>query len=214
MVVVKYHMKIAITICFIVLVIFGAFTFTRHTPIQRTMEKSAKSNSRVVRTATPDTPLDSLLHQRGLSKGDVRLHIDKSAFILQVMHDTLVIKSYPVVLGGNPIEDKRREGDLCTPEGNFTLRNLYPHGKWSKFLWIDYPTAESWSKHNASKAAGEIPQDAGIGGEIGIHGVPEGRDHWIDEMEHWTLGCISLKNAHIDEIYSVCQKGTVVEIVK
>ena len=196
------------------LLVFGAVAVTRNTYKQQPTTPMDTERTPTVRVAHPDIPLDTLMQQHRLSKGDVRLHIDKSAFLLQVMHDTLVIKSYPVVFGGNPVEDKRREGDLCTPEGNFTLRNLYPHGKWRKFLWIDYPTAESWSKHNASKAAGEIPQDAGIGGEIGIHGVPEGRDHWIDEMEHWTLGCISLKNAHIDEIYAVCQKGTVVEIVK
>ena len=172
-----------------------------------------KTPSATVRSAHPDRPLDSLLKENGLQPADLHFFIDKSDLTLQVMADTAVIKTYPVVLGGNPVDDKRREGDQCTPEGEFQLRNLYPHNKWSKFLWVNYPTDESRKKHDAAKADGQIPSDATIGGEIGIHGVPSGCDHWIDTMEHWTLGCISLKNAHIDEIYAVAQKGTRVVIV-
>ncbi len=57
--------------------------------------------------------MDSL----NLEPGLIYLHIDKSDFVLTVMADTIILKQYPVVLGGNPEEDKLRQGDLCTPEG-------------------------------------------------------------------------------------------------
>lgn len=165
------------------------------------------------RTAFPDLPLADLMRTAGLQQGDIWIYIDKSDMQLLIKHDTSTIKTYPVVLGGNPVGDKRMEGDQKTPEGEFALRSIYPHKKWSKFLWVNYPTDESWKKFNAAKANGEIPQDASIGGEIGIHGVPEGYDALIDEMQNWTLGCISLKNVHIDEIFDAVKVGTKVVIV-
>jgi murein L,D-transpeptidase YafK len=56
------------------------------------------------------------------------------------MADTIIIKQYPVVLGGNPVDDKLLQGDLCTPEGNFLIHAKYPHKSWEKFIWINYPT--------------------------------------------------------------------------
>ncbi len=167
-----------------------------------------------VRTAFPDLSVKEIIDSLQIDKDLIGIYIDKSEYILQLRFDTLVIKTYPVVLGGNPVDDKKREGDKCTPEGKFELRALYPHKKWSKFLWIDYPTADSWKKFNAAKEAGEIPASSNIGGEIGIHGVPEGKDAVIDDGQNWTLGCISLKNKDVDEIYEVVKVGTKVEIVK
>lgn len=123
-----------------------------------------------------------------------------------------VLKSYPVVFGSNPVDDKRMQGDRCTPEGNFSVRDLYPHKKWNKFIWLDYPTEDSWRKHKAAKQSGDIPASAAIGGEIGIHGVEKGYDYAIDHKMNWTLGCISMKNAHLDEIFPLIKKGTRVEI--
>ena len=56
------------------------------------------------------------------------------------------------------------------------------------------------------------PSDT-IGGEIGIHGVPQHNDSLIDSQSNWTWGCISLKNHDVDELYSVIQIGTVVTII-
>ncbi|MFT5618326.1 MAG: lipoprotein-anchoring transpeptidase ErfK/SrfK, partial [Arenicella sp.] len=89
-----------------------------------------------------------------------------------------------------------------------------PHKSWAKFLWLDYPNKESWKKHRQAKANGTIPQNATIGGEIGIHGVPEGYDHAIAQKQNWTLGCISLTRPAINEIYNYVKAGTVVEIRK
>ena len=129
-----------------------------------------------------------------------------------MLYNNEEIKSYPVVFGSNPIDDKLRQGDSCTPEGIFKVRAHYPHKSWSKFIWIDYPTEDSWKKHNTAKSSGFITENAAIGGEIGIHGVPEGYDNMIDEKYNWTLGCISLKNVDVNEIYMIIKVGTKIEI--
>jgi murein L,D-transpeptidase YafK len=106
------------------------------------------------------------------------------------------------------------QGDQCTPEGNFKIRGFYPHAKWSKFIWIDYPNDQSWSKHNEARQNGKIPENAKIGGEIGIHGVPEGYDYAIERKMNWTLGCISMTNEDVNEIYPYVFEGMTVQISK
>lgn len=140
--------------------------------------------------------------------------IDKSDYCLTLYFDTVRVKSYPVVFGGNPKDDKRMEGDQCTPEGRFNIRSKYPHKKWEKFIWVDYPNAESWAKHKAAKAAGEIPSDASVGGEIGIHGVWEGSDLLVSGRNNWTLGCISMRNTDINEVYDLLGAKSYLEIQK
>lgn len=140
------------------------------------------------------------------------LRIKKSEFKLELLENGQVLKTYPVVLGFNPTNDKLREGDGCTPEGKFKLKAKYPHKSWSYFLWVDYPTADSYTKHDAAKRKGSIPKDAAIGGEIGIHGVPAGRNDLIKNSVNWTLGCISLRTEDISEIYPLVKEGTPIEI--
>lgn len=111
------------------------------------------------------------------------------------------LKIWPCVLGEVPVGDKHMQGDRRTPEGTFTFRDKYPHRQWHKFVWVDYPNEESWKRFKERKRSGTIPADARIGGEIGIHGVPTGMDHWIEQGSDWTWGCIALRNDDLDEIY-------------
>ena len=159
-----------------------------------------------------DLPLEAVLDSLGLDVEDISIHIDKSDYILSIRIDSLLVKQYPVVLGGNPVDDKRMQGDQCTPEGQFKVRTKYPHRSWDKFIWIDYPNDDSRRKFNAAKAAGDIPQDASIGGEIGIHGVPGDSDEIITLGINWTLGCISLKNEDINDFYPYIKEGSLVFI--
>ncbi len=158
--------------------------------------------------------LEILLDSLGISANEIHLKIDKSDYILSFMADTIIVKQYPVVFGGNPLDDKLRQGDQCTPEGNFLVRTKYPHRSWEKFIWINYPTEESWIKHRQAKRDGIIEESDGIGGEIGIHGVPSGTNTMIDQRINWTLGCISLKNKDINEFYPYILDGTPVFIEK
>lgn len=147
-----------------------------------------------------------------LDKEKIYIEVSKSSYLLQLKIGEVVIKGYPVVLGFDPVNDKKQEGDGCTPEGTFKIQSKYPHKSWSKFIWFDYPNDESRKKFEARKKKGEIPKDARIGGEVGIHGVPDKDDRIIDQKINWTLGCVSLKTADINEIYSLVKVGTKVVI--
>ena len=155
-----------------------------------------------------------LIDSLQVKQDNISIHIDKSDYTLSVMNKNETLKSYRVVLGTNPIDDKRMEGDRCTPEGTFHIVSKYPHKSWRKFIWIDYPNDESWKKFNEAKSKGELPKDAKIGGEVGIHGTPEDGDYLIDDKVNWTWGCISLKSADIDEIYPYIQESTEIIIEK
>ena len=159
-------------------------------------------------------PLQDIIGAAAIDKTKVSILIEKSHYRLTVYYDGEAVKSYPVVFGGNPVGDKYREGDRRTPEGLFKVRDLYPHESWSKFIWLDYPNQESWRKHLQAKRDGTINWGDRIGGEIGIHGVPDNGDYLIDQRQNWTLGCISLKNKDVDEIYQVLQQNTWVEILR
>jgi murein L,D-transpeptidase YafK len=158
--------------------------------------------------------LDRLLDSLKLNKMHAKIHVSKLKYLLSISIDTRIIKSYPIVLGTDPVNDKLREGDRCTPEGKFKIKAMYPHKSWSKFIWFDYPNAESYEKHNLAKKNKVIPSNATIGGEVGIHGVPGGADYVIDMRQNWTWGCISLKNNDINEIYKFAFIGMIVEIEK
>ncbi len=158
--------------------------------------------------------LPELIGSNHVETSRISILIDKSEYKLCVRVDSVVLKEYPVVFGTTENKDKLMQGDKCTPEGHFKIISKYPHKSWSKFIWLNYPNEESWKKHNAAIISGKIPKDADIGGEVGIHGVPKGMDYMIDAGYNWTLGCISMKNRDVDEIYPYISKSTSIEIIK
>jgi len=158
--------------------------------------------------------LDKLLDSLKFNKMHAKIHVYKLKYLLSISIDSKVIKSYPIVLGTDPINEKLREGDRCTPEGKFKIKAMYPHKLWSKFIWFDYPNVESYKKHKQAKKNKEIPKNSTIGGDVGIHGVPSGAEYAIDARQNWTWGCVSLKNKDINEIYKFAFIGLIVEIEK
>lgn len=146
--------------------------------------------------------------------GNISIIIDKSDYELSVYDDKGWYATFPVVFGNNSLDDKRMEGDKNTPEGQFHIANKRKHEKWARFLGIDYPTKESREKFQMRKQRGEIPASASIGGAIGIHGTWPNEDFVIDRFKNWTLGCISMKRKHVEEIYGYTSIGTKVVIRK
>lgn len=175
---------------------------------------SSKMNQSLSISINNSRTLAFLIDSLKVKQHNISIQINKSDYILMVLNKTEVIKSYRMVLGANPKDDKRMEGDRCTPEGIFQIVSKYPHKSWGKFIWIDYPNEESKIKFKESKLNGEIPKDAKIGGEIGIHGTPENSDYLIDDKVNWTWGCISLKRKDVDEIYPYLEKSTAIIIKK
>ena len=86
----------------------------------------------------------------------------------------------------------------------------FDHPRWDKFILLDYPNMHNWLNFSRAKKAGKVPFDAKIGGEIGIHGT---HDPFMNVTgENWTMGCVSLLNQHIEEIYPLINDDTLVVI--
>ncbi len=116
-----------------------------------------------------------------------------------------VLKSYPVSLGRTPGKKVRR-GDGKTPEGRYFIDHRNPASRFYKALHISYPNA---SDVRDAAAAGVSP-----GGQIMIHGLPEGYEDLgsAHACRNWTRGCIAVSNAEMDEIWRLVPDGTPVEI--
>lgn len=153
--------------------------------------------------ALHEVPLARLLDSLHIAPEKLWFWVDKSDRLFRVMKDSTEVKRYHCVLGEHPVGDKFMQGDRRTPEGTFTFRSKRRPHAWHVFIHIDYPNAESRRRFAARKRSGEVPADADIGGEVGIHGVPEGKDAWIEQGADWTWGCIALKNGDVDEIYPI-----------
>jgi murein L,D-transpeptidase YafK len=130
----------------------------------------------------------------------------KSAHIMRLYsHDTLV-KEYHVALGLNPAGPKRRKGDNRTPEGSYTIDLKNPHSQFHLSLRISYPNAQDRER---ARRQGVDP-----GGAIMIHGLPR-EFAWLGarHREHdWTWGCVAVTNPEIEDIWSLVQVGTKIEI--
>ncbi len=122
------------------------------------------------------------------------------------------LKTYSVVLGNDPYNDKLCQGDTCTPEGVYRIRAKYPHSKWDYFIWLDYPNNQNWRKFAQAKQAGRLPPDADIGGQVGIHGTEDPSRNLSGV--NWTKGCVSLTNKDLEEIYPLVDDKTLVVIKK
>ncbi len=144
--------------------------------------------------------------------GKYYLVVDKSSNTITLFDSVDWLIEWPCTFGSKDKSDKMYQGDSRTPEGKFTITSKYKHAKWNKFMRIDYPTAADYQKFNDRKARGIIPKNAKIGGDIGIHGTWPREDFAVDYLQAWTLGCVSMKNNHLDELYNLVPVGTKVVI--
>lgn len=168
----------------------------------------------------PEEATDRELVKRVLSENGYRrkgikttvLVVNKQSRKLTLFYGTTPIRTYPVVLGHNPVDDKLCQGDMCTPEGIYHVVCKYPHDRWNKFILLDYPNTRNWLKFARAKKRGRLSPRANIGGEIGIHGTDDDLKNILGE--NWTLGCISLQNRHLDDIYPLINEDTLVVIRK
>ena len=141
-----------------------------------------------------------------------RVHIVKGAHTMELLDGERVVKTYRVALGPGGAGVKKREGDEITPVGRYHIVQRTP-SRFHVFMRLDYPNAEDRSRFAHLKASGELPKDATIGGDIGIHGAPP-QAQWkaVHKLADWTLGCIAVDDAEIDEVASLVKDGTVVDI--
>jgi murein L,D-transpeptidase YafK len=156
--------------------------------------------------------LEQVLEKKGYTNGSkpTVIVVHKLARKLTLYRGLTPLKTYKIVLGNDPYNDKLRQGDTCTPEGVYRVVCKYPHPKWDYFILLDYPNTQNWLKFGRAKKAGKVPLDADIGGSIGIHGTEY---PWRNlSGTNWTKGCVSLLNRDLEEIYPLINDKTLVVI--
>ena len=130
----------------------------------------------------------------------------KKDHILQLLAGGRVIRTYKVALGRGGLAPKEREGDGRTPEGHYVIDARNANSHYHRALHLSYP--------NADDRARAARQGVSPGGAIMIHGLPNGVA-WLGASHllcDWTLGCIAVTDAEIDEIWDLVPIGTPVEI--
>ncbi|MGC9194880.1 MAG: L,D-transpeptidase family protein [Syntrophobacteraceae bacterium] len=141
----------------------------------------------------------------------------RRVFLLQ---GKTLVREYPCALGPHPKGDKYFQGDGRTPEGKFQICYKNPCSRYYKSMAISYPTKKdaknalahriiSFNQYCSIKQADDAdrlpPSNTALGGQVFIHG---GGCH-----PDWTLGCIAVDNADIDELFKVARVGTPVYIM-
>ncbi len=164
------------------------------------------------RKTTHEVPL-------ALSVKSPNLVIHKARREMELYDGERLVKVYRIALGLNPVDDKRKEGDGCTPEGDFYICTKNDRSRFHLFLGLSYPNQEdaerglesgliSREEHDriieAIAARKRPPWNTKLGGEIGIHGGGAGVD--------WTQGGIAVENKDIEELFMVMNLGSTVKI--
>ena len=127
--------------------------------------------------------------------------VRKSERKLYLLRDYRIIRSYPVVLGKNPVGHKLAADDSRTPEGLYLLDWRNPGSRFHLSLHISYPN------ENDLRRARRGNRDAG--GNVMIHGYPAARGQPQETVEYdWTDGCIALNNRDIEEVWRLVADGT------
>jgi murein L,D-transpeptidase YafK len=132
--------------------------------------------------------------------------VNKARRELILMRGREVLRSYRVALGTNPAGRKERQGDGRTPEGLYTITGRNARSAFHRSLRISYPNREDRAR---AARAGVNP-----GGDIMIHGLPNGRGFIgrLHRQVDWTLGCIAVTDEEIEEIWRLVPNGTPVQI--
>jgi murein L,D-transpeptidase YafK len=143
----------------------------------------------------PDTPLP-------VDARADRVVVQKAARSLELYDGGVLLKTYPISLGGNPSGQKMREGDRRTPEGRYRLDYRKLNSSFHRALHISYPSPE---ESTAAASRGESP-----GGAVMIHGIKNGLG-WLGRAHlflDWTDGCVAVTNTQIEEILRAVPDGT------
>ncbi len=152
--------------------------------------------------------LGIVAHSAGISYAAIladKVVVIKKEKRLVLLRKGEVLKSYAISIGRIPGQ-KIRRGDNRTPEGKYVIDWRNPNSRYYKALHISYPNNGD-IRHSRAKGAA-------AGGEIMIHGLPEGFvDLGMDQSaRNWTKGCVAVSNEEMDEIWELVVDGTPVEI--
>ena len=150
--------------------------------------------------------LPTALAAEALPKVDL-VRVVKSERRMELRRGDVVVRTYSIALGGNPVGHKLQEGDGRTPEGRYVLDWRNRNSVAYRSMHISYPN------YFDSTAAMAFRRPAG--GNIMIHGQMNGFGwlYWLTQRFDWTDGCIAVKNADMEEIWRLVRDGTAIEIL-
>jgi murein L,D-transpeptidase YafK len=202
------HRRAALWACAGVLVVGGALT-----------------GRAIYRSHTSPKVADKVEVIPALPSADYRVLVEKAAHRLKLFDGNELVKTWHVAIGGGQ-GDKLKEGDRCTPEGDFVVCYKNPQSKYVLSLGLTYPNIKdaerglregliSREQHDAIVSAirdrsfdanvWEALWKTPLGGEIMIHGSRNGRQA--------TAGCVAMDDDAIRELYALLPFGTPVKIV-
>ena len=135
-----------------------------------------------------------------------RLVARKADRTLDLYRGSVLIKSYRISLGAEPIGPKQWLGDGRTPEGDYVIDYHKPDSKFHRALHISYPSPSDTA---SARSRGFEP-----GGLIMIHGMKNGFGYVgrLHTFVDWTDGCIAVTDSEIDQISRVVADGTPIRI--
>ena len=130
------------------------------------------------------------------------IRVYKTERRMDLLHHDQVLRSYDIGLGFAPEGHKEREGDGRTPEGLYHIDRQNPRSAYHLSLGISYPNEQDRAR---AEELGVSP-----GGDIFIHG--RGPNHRFARGD-WSVGCITVTDAEIEEIYSMVRLDTPILIL-
>jgi murein L,D-transpeptidase YafK len=135
-----------------------------------------------------------------------KILIEKSERRMTLLWKGTPVRMYSIALGGAPVGKKQCQGDQKTPEGIYSITGRNPQSSYHRSLRISYPNAEDIANARRLRCS--------PGGDIMIHGLPNGQDSIgaAHVANDWTLGCIAVTNPEIEEVWKAVPNGTTVEI--
>jgi murein L,D-transpeptidase YafK len=182
--------------------------------------------TRAAEAGTPDTAADLQSDEFALNSIPLKLPltnpkivISKTRRRLMLYSNNKLVRAYRVGLGTSPVDDKIKEGDRRTPEGEFYIFTKNHKSAFYLSLGLSYPNAEDAERGlrnglinrrqytqiiDAIRRRVAPPQKTALGGEIYIHGNGSQSD--------WTLGCVALDDNEMRELFDAVPVKTTVVI--
>lgn len=164
---------------------------------------------------------------KGHTISNVWIRVSKSRRTLWVYAGSEVLRTYPVDLGHNAVDDKEQRGSELardhwrTPEGTFFIGAKNTRSNFYRALMLNYPTVvharrglergliseRQFRTIEQAEANFQLPpMHTPLGGMIAIHG------HGTGLQQDWTQGCVALTDRQMDDLWPLVHVGTPVII--
>ena len=134
--------------------------------------------------------------------GVVMLWAEKREHRMTLFGGGQALGTFLVALGKQSTGAKERAGDYRTPEGLYHIDARNPNSRYHLALHVSYP--------NAADLAHARTLGVSTGGDIMIHGLPNGQGGvGAAHREYdWTNGCVAVTDQEIEQIWNAVPVGT------